>query len=122
MSGGGGRRSRTSSFILLPRQQEIESAADTAYYGFVVLGATWIVFVVGMGSALGIWEWAWDVPDSPFLKIANESDDDKEVLIPGYYPALVILTCVMAWVWVVVAWMGMKYFKHAKIQGGGDDG
>ncbi|KAG0127055.1 hypothetical protein HOY82DRAFT_490917 [Tuber indicum] len=119
MSGGGGRRNRTSSFILLPRQQEIESAADTAYYGFVVLGATWIVFVVGMGSALGIWEWAWDVPDSPFLKIANESD---EVLIPGYYPALVILTCVMAWVWVVVAWMGMKYFKHAKIQGGGDDG
>jgi len=49
--------------MLLLRQQEIESAADTAYYGFVVLGATWIVFVVGMGSVLGVWEWAWDVPD-----------------------------------------------------------
>jgi len=21
----------------------------------------------------------------------------------------------MSWVWVVVAWVGMKYFKHAKI-------
>ena len=49
--------------MLLLRQQEIESAADTAYYGFVVLGATWVVFVVGMGSVLGVWEWAWDVPD-----------------------------------------------------------
>ncbi|PWW77647.1 hypothetical protein C7212DRAFT_179439, partial [Tuber magnatum] len=120
--GGGGRRNRSSSFVLLLRQQEIESAADTAYYGFVVLGATWIVFVVGMGSVLGVWEWAWDVPDSPFPRIVNDSGVAKDAAIPGYYPALVILTCVMAWVWVVVAWMGMKYFKHAKIQGGGDDG
>ena len=51
----------------------------------------------------------------------NEADVFKDASIPGYYPVLVILTCVMAWVWVVVAWMGMKYFKHAKIQGGGDD-
>lgn len=62
-NGGGGRRGRSGSFMLLLRQQEIESAADTAYYGFVVLGATWVVFVVGMGSVLGVWEWAWDVPD-----------------------------------------------------------
>jgi Phosphatidylinositol N-acetylglucosaminyltransferase subunit Y len=31
-----------------------------------------------------------------------------------------VLTSVMAWVWVVVAWVGMKYFRHA--EGRGDDG
>jgi len=35
----------------------------------------------------------------------------------GYYPALLVLTCVMAWVWVVVAWVGMKYFRHADLRG-----
>ena len=28
-----------------------------------------------------------------------------------------VLTAVMSWVWVFVAWLGMKYFKHAKMQG-----
>lgn len=85
-----------------------------------------------MGSVLGVWSWAWDVgappPTPAFLQPKNEggkggwADFDEELPIPGYYPALVILTGVMAWVWVVVAWVGMKYFKHAKIQPPVDSG
>lgn len=48
-------------------------------------------------------------------------DEWDELPIPGYYPALMILTIVIAWVWVIVAWVGMKYFKHAKIQPQSDD-
>ncbi|GKT85132.1 hypothetical protein Ct61P_02982 [Colletotrichum tofieldiae] len=46
-----------------------------------------------------------------------ELEDDPTLPIVGYYPALIILTCIMAWVWVIVAWVGMKYFRHAKISG-----
>ncbi|RMZ89563.1 hypothetical protein DV736_g3208, partial [Chaetothyriales sp. CBS 134916] len=42
-----------------------------------------------------------------------ELEDDPTLPIVGYYPALTVLTGVMAWVWVVVAWVGMKYFRHA---------
>ncbi|CEJ94541.1 Putative Pc12g15110 protein [[Torrubiella] hemipterigena] len=89
--------------------------AETEWWGWVVLSVTWFVFVIGMGSCLDIWSWAWDVGKTPYAP--PELEDDPTLPIVGYYPALIILTCVMAWVWVVVAWVGMKYFRHAKISG-----
>lgn len=89
--------------------------SETEWWGWVVLIVTWIVFVVGMGSCFGLWSWAWDVGETPYAP--PELEDDPTLPIVGYYPALIILTGVMAWVWVVVAWVGMKYFKHAKMAG-----
>ncbi|OCK78578.1 hypothetical protein K432DRAFT_301695 [Lepidopterella palustris CBS 459.81] len=89
--------------------------SETEWWGWVVLIVTWIVFVVGMGSCLGVWSWAWDVGETPYAP--PELEDDPTLPITGYYPALMVLTAVMAWVWVVVAWVGMKYFRHAKVVG-----
>ncbi|KAF2176631.1 hypothetical protein K469DRAFT_606599 [Zopfia rhizophila CBS 207.26] len=89
--------------------------SETEWWGWVVLIATWIVFVVGMGSCLGVWSWAWDVGETPYAP--PELEDDPTLPITGYYPALMVCTAVMAWVWVVVAWVGMKYFRHAKMVG-----
>lgn len=89
--------------------------SETEWWGWVVLIVTWLVFVTGMGSCLGVWSWAWDVGETPYAP--PELNDDPTLPIVGYYPALIILTAVMAWVWVVVAWVGMKYFRHAKISG-----
>lgn len=88
---------------------------ETESWGWVVLVVTWLVFVVGMGSCLNIWSWAWDVGSTP--SAPPELEDDPTLPIVGYYPALMILTSIMAWVWVIVAWVGMKYFRHAKITG-----
>ncbi|POR33959.1 Uncharacterized protein TPAR_05818 [Tolypocladium paradoxum] len=89
--------------------------SETEWWGWVVLTVTWFVFVIGMGSCLDIWSWAWDVGKTPYAP--PELEDDPTLPIVGYYPALIIMTAVMAWVWVVVAWVGMKYFRHAKISG-----
>ncbi|KAF2872218.1 hypothetical protein BDV95DRAFT_628602 [Massariosphaeria phaeospora] len=89
--------------------------SETEWWGWVVLIVTWIVFVVGMGSCLGVWSWAWDVGETPYAP--PELEDDPTLPITGYYPALMVCTAVMAWVWVVVAWVGMKYFRHAKVVG-----
>jgi hypothetical protein len=89
--------------------------SETEWWGWVVLIVTWVVFVTGMGSCLGVWSWAWDVGETPYAP--PELSDDPTLPIVGYYPALIILTGVVAWVWVIVAWVGMKYFRHAKISG-----
>ncbi|KAI0446562.1 hypothetical protein F4803DRAFT_472516 [Xylaria telfairii] len=88
---------------------------ETEWWGWVVLIVTWAVFVIGMGSCLNVWSWAWDVGSTPYAP--PELEDDPTLPIVGYYPALMILTCIMAWVWVIIAWVGMKYFRHAKITG-----
>ena len=98
----------------LPAPSE-HSYAETAYWGWFILFVTWIVFVVGMGSCFEVWSWAWDVGETPYAP--PELEDDPTLPIVGYYPCLIILTGVMAWVWVVVAWLGMKYFKHAQMAG-----
>lgn len=89
--------------------------SETEWWGWVILVVTWIVFVVGMGSVFGVWGWAWDVGATPYAP--PELEDDPTLPINGYYPALMILTCVMAWVWALSSWVGMKYFRHAKISG-----
>lgn len=90
------------------------SYVETEYWGWVILIVTWLVFTVGMGSALDIWSWAWDVGETPYAP--PELEDDPTLPIVGYYPALIVLTGVVAWVWITVAWVGMKYFRHAKIE------
>lgn len=103
-----------SALAMEALEEEEHSYSETEWWGWVVLIVTWIVFVVGMGSCLEVWSWAWDVGQTPYAP--PELEDDPTLPIVGYYPALIMLTAVMAWVWVVVAWVGMKYFKHAKIQ------
>lgn len=87
--------------------------SETEWWGYIILLVTWLVFVVGMGSCFGVWSWAWDVGTTPYAP--PEFEDDPTLPIVGYYPSLIVLTGIMSWVWVVVAWVGMKYFKHAKI-------
>lgn len=89
--------------------------SETEWWGWIILIVTWLVFVMGMGSCFGVWKWAWDVGETPYAP--PELEDDNTLPIVGYYPALIIMTAVMSWVWVVVAWVGMKYFKHANISG-----
>ena len=98
-----------------PVEEDEWDYSETAFWGYVILIVTWIVFVVGMGSCFGVWSWAWDVGETP--KAPPELEDDPTLPIVGYYPALLVLTCIMAWVWVVVAWVGMKYFRHADFKG-----
>lgn len=99
----------------LPVPDDEFDYSETEWWGWVILVVTWVVFVVGMGSCLGVWSWAWDVGTTPYAP--PELEDDPTLPITGYYPSLIILTCIMAWVWVVTAWVGMKYFRHAKISG-----
>jgi hypothetical protein len=103
-----------ASTPLLPADDDWDYS-ETEWWGWVILIVTWVVFVIGMGSCFGVWSWAWDVGTTPYAP--PELEDDPTLPITGYYPALIILTCVMAWVWVVSAWVGMKYFRHAKISG-----
>lgn len=102
----------------LPGPDEVDSDdewdySETERWGWVVLIATWLLFVVVMGSCFGVWSWAWDVGETPSAPL--ELEDDATLPITGYYPALMVCTSIMAWVWVVIAWVGMKYFRHAKV-------
>ncbi|KAJ5852556.1 uncharacterized protein N7529_011941 [Penicillium soppii] len=113
---------RPKSSPLVTHPVEIKSSpvvdwdySETEWWGWIILVVTWLVFVVGIGSCFEVWSWAWDVGETPYAP--PELEDDPTLPIVGYYPALIILTAVMSWVWVVVAWVGMKYFKHANISG-----
>jgi hypothetical protein len=107
----------TPSALPLPSKALVEhDYSETEWWGWIILIVTWLVFTIGMGSVLGVWSWAWDVGETPYAP--PELEDDATLPIVGYYPALIILTGVMAWVWVVVAWVGMKYFRHARFVDG----
>ncbi|KAK9240102.1 hypothetical protein V1525DRAFT_354333 [Lipomyces kononenkoae] len=94
----------------------------TIHCGWVVLFSTWIIFVLGMGSMFGVWKWVW----APALKEGSRNgalgvlesvgivDEGSDFPIEEYYPSMIMLLCVVAWIWCVVSWVGMKLFRHAK--------
>ncbi|KAI7200390.1 hypothetical protein KC343_g10600, partial [Hortaea werneckii] len=110
--------SRTLSASSLHFPNEPETPHDystTATYGYAILVVTWLTFAVGMGSCLDLWSWAWDVGETPYAP--PELEDDPTLPIVGYYPALMVLVAgVVGWGWCLVAWVGVKYFRHAKIE------
>nr|POF04170.1 uncharacterized protein CFP56_21925 [Quercus suber] len=106
--------SHTVSSSSLEFKIEPHDYTETEYWGWVILFVTWLTFTVGMGSCLDIWSWAWDIGETPYAP--PELEDDPTLPIVGYYPALIVLTGVVAWCWITVAWVGMKYFRHAKIE------
>ncbi|KAI5461069.1 hypothetical protein BGZ63DRAFT_403969 [Mariannaea sp. PMI_226] len=104
-----------STTSTIPAHEAEWDYSDTEWWGWVVLCVTWFVFVIGMGSCFDIWSWAWDVGKTPYAP--PDLEDDPTLHVVRYYPVLIILTGIMAWVWVLTAWVGMKYFRHAKISG-----
>jgi hypothetical protein len=96
-----------------PTNEEEWDYGQTEFWGWIILIVTWIVFAVGMGSCLDVWVWSWDVGETP--EAPPELEDDPTLPIVGYYPALLVCTGVMSWIWAISSWLGMKYFKHANI-------
>ncbi|KAK9463181.1 uncharacterized protein V1516DRAFT_663213 [Lipomyces oligophaga] len=89
----------------------------TVMYGWIVLASTWAVFIIGIGSVFGVWNWVW----APMVQLLTGRsrlmiaiDDETEFPVDEYYPAIVVLACVVAWIWCIVSWVGMKLFRHAK--------
>ncbi|KAK9494606.1 hypothetical protein V1508DRAFT_412147 [Lipomyces doorenjongii] len=104
-----------------------EGRKDTDYSytvecGWIVLFSTWIIFVLGVGSMFGVWKWVW----APALEEGSRNgslgvlesvgiiDEISDFPIEEYYPSMIMLLCVVAWIWCVVSWVGMKLFRHAK--------
>ncbi|KAK9321711.1 hypothetical protein V1517DRAFT_325688 [Lipomyces orientalis] len=93
----------------------------TVQCGWVVLFSTWIIFVLGVGSMFGVWKWVWapaleDISHKSLsvLESVGSIDEESDFPIEEYYPSMIMLLCVVAWIWCVVSWVGMKLFRHAK--------
>ncbi|CAN6624106.1 hypothetical protein TRVA0_009S02828 [Trichomonascus vanleenenianus] len=94
-----------------PELSEMRPASSVVQlwaWGWTILIIVWSVFLIGIGSFFGVFQ---SVP-----KVQNYAQYEKETgyPIPVYYPTLIFLCIVVAWVWCIVSWMGMKFFRHAK--------
>jgi hypothetical protein len=82
-------------------------AYELKTWGWLILASTWIVFVAGISCMLGLW--------NP-TQVRNYTQYEKQTgyPMPIYYPSLTILCVVIVWVWCIISWMGMKFFRHAR--------
>ncbi|KTW32708.1 uncharacterized protein T551_00193 [Pneumocystis jirovecii RU7] len=82
---------------------------NTVRWGWFLLIFTWFLFVTGMSGVFGIWHWAFQIKN---VKNQKKSHDFP---IIDYYFLLIILTGgVVAWIWVGINWLGLKYFRMTK--------
>ncbi|ODQ67397.1 hypothetical protein NADFUDRAFT_49829 [Nadsonia fulvescens var. elongata DSM 6958] len=86
-----------------PRKISTSDSSSTRLWGYLILISTWSIFVFGMGSMLGVWEWV-------FFR-GNTSTENREIYnteefpIKEYFPSLIFLMGVVAWAWCIVSWM-----------------
>lgn len=97
-------------------------------WGWLLLVSTWVIVILGIGAMLDLWVFLFPglaalpytlhLTECPQTGLPHHGGASYEketgVPIPGYYWCLVFMTGIAAWVWCVVSWMGMKFFRHTK--------
>jgi hypothetical protein len=83
------------------------------FYGWAILVSAWMIFIGGMGSILGLWDRLVGYETST-IQLYVDYEEETGLPIRNYYSLLVFLCSVVLWVWCVVSWMGLKFFRHAK--------
>lgn len=91
------------SDLILAQEVRAPSSSTLFFYGYSILIGTWTVVLLGIASMLGA-----------FDKYFPFESDTKTYPIKSYYPSLIIMTFIVSWIWCVVSWVGMKFFRHTK--------
>lgn len=81
--------------------------------GLILLLSTWSIFIISILLIFDI----ITVPNCLWWCDTSSSSSEDVVSdfpVENYYSYAVLLVPVMAWVWVVVSWTGLKLFKHAR--------
>lgn len=87
-----------------------------AWAGWLFLAATWTFVVVGLITVLDLWHFLPpSTPSSP-IRSYEDFEDETGYPIPTYYPLIIVLLPAVLWVWSIVSWMGMKFFRHARAE------
>lgn len=95
-------------------QRKLTEYSEIASWGWILLITTWslIFFAVFTMFDLDIYLFG---SQTDRIDMHKAPDDDDDFPIRMYYPTSFFLSLVMAWVWCIVSWMGLKFFKHAKV-------
>lgn len=81
--------------------------------GWTILLCTWIVVIGGIGSMFGIWK-SFLGYDSSAVRYSLSYEKKTGYPISEYYACLFFMTFIVSWVWCVISWMGMKFYRHTK--------
>lgn len=89
-------------------------SADTqAKLSVVILTSTWAIVIVGLGSMFGLWKLLLGY-DSSAVRFVVSYEKQTGYPISEYYACLIFMCFFVAWVWCLVSWMGMKFYRHTK--------
>lgn len=91
--------------------------ASNIRYGWAILFATWTIVILGITSVMGMWDsYLESFLYAPIPRDLPSGKFEKETGYPiqNYYPCLIFVTFIASWVWCIISWMGMKFFRHTK--------
>lgn len=79
----------------------------------MILASTWTIVIFGVGSMFGVWKTLLGY-DSSAVRYSLSYEKQTGYPISEYYVCLIFMTFFVAWVWCLVSWMGMKFYRHTK--------
>uniref|UniRef100_A0A060T9D0 ARAD1C37158p n=1 Tax=Blastobotrys adeninivorans TaxID=409370 RepID=A0A060T9D0_BLAAD len=101
----------------LPSRRQLEqpefSSSKLLAMGYLVTLASWTLLIIGVGFMYGLWSRVTGTYE-PHTTNNHLFEDITGYPIRNYHVCLLILTGVVLWVWCIISWMGMKFFRHAK--------
>lgn len=110
-----------SEIIIFSDSPEIaadEKCNSLAFYGYLIIIATWLMFIVSVNSLFRVWSYV--IYPLSLDKDSIELHSSLTDLFNGidYYVFSCWSIYVVAWWWALISWCGLKLFRHSKgIQG-----
>ena len=90
---------------LIPWHQQAE-LPNLKLYGYLLLFALWAIFIITINSIFQLWRYIIDPHQSPVLTSWMNTFDEYVFRSWSFY--------VVIWWWAIIAWCGIKLFRHSK--------
>lgn len=105
---------KAETILFETQEPQRTSHVSLATYGYMLIAATWLLFVVTVVSFFRLWVYVIEplrhIPQHSdlyqTLSVIFETSDQYIMRMWGIY--------VIAWWWAMVSWNALKLFRHAK--------
>ncbi|CUM68557.1 uncharacterized protein PRCAT00006283001 [Priceomyces carsonii] len=103
---------RDDSLIETETESDSSFSRNCVFYGYLILFASWIIFLISMNSIFRIWQYVIFPISLSSERVYRKLFSLLETV--DYYVLSGWSVYVVVWWWSVLSWCGLKLFRHSK--------
>lgn len=92
-----------------PIDEEQDSGFDIGMWGYMILFASWLVFVISCNTFFGAWKYVIMPLEGDAFERVSKYFKVIDAYVFRFWNVYIVI-----WWWAIISWTGLKLFRHSK--------